>query len=106
ILEPVADLVGRAADGDEVARPEQLARVFVRDALARDRALEDLADACLLDHAHATAAPAVWTKRSSGTVSSRPASRASSRNVYRPARSRGPKRYRSFSKYRARKPAG
>ena len=38
-----------------------------------------------------TAAPAV-TKRSSGTRSSSPASRASSRNVMRPARSRGPKR--------------
>jgi len=33
-----------------------------------------------------------WTKRSSGMRSSSPASCAISRNVYRPARSRGPKR--------------
>ncbi len=73
---------GGAADGDEVARTKQLDRVLVRDPLAGDRALEDLGDCAALGDAHATAAPAdVWTKRSSGTVSSRPASRASSRNV-------------------------
>ena len=55
--------------------------------------LEEEADAKLLiGDAHATAAPFVCTKRSSGTVSSKPASRQSSRNVYRPARSRGPNR--------------
>ena len=39
-----------------------------------------------------TAARVADTKRSSGTSSSSPTSRASSRNVRKPARSRGPKR--------------
>ena len=37
----VADLVRDAADGDEVARAEQLDRLLVREALALDRLLED-----------------------------------------------------------------
>src|SRR5205085_11984153 len=94
----IAELVRDAADIHEPPRPQQRHGVLVRDPLAVERLLEDLV--------HATAAPFVCTKRNSGTVSSSPPSRASSRNVYRPARSRGPKRYRSFSKYRARKPAG
>src|SRR5215831_7202191 len=82
VVEPVADLVRRASDGDEVTRAEELDRVLVRDPFARGRPCEDLGDGSALGDAHATAAPAVvWTKRSSGTVSSSPASRASSRNV-------------------------
>ena len=84
IVLPVAHLVRDAADGDEIARAEQRDGLLVGDALAFDGLLEDLV--------HATAAPVVCTKRSSGTTSSSPASRAISRNVYRPARSRGPKR--------------
>ena len=82
VVQPVADLVRSAADGDEVTRAEELGGVLVRDPFARGRLLEDLGDGSALGDAHATAAPAfVWTKRSSGTLSSRPASRASSRNV-------------------------
>src|SRR5579862_7618815 len=84
IVLPVADLVRDTADGYEIARAQKRDRLGVGDALAVERLLED--------RVHATAAPVVWTKRSSGTASSSPASRAISRNVYRPARSRGPKR--------------
>src|SRR5579864_1415213 len=84
IVLAVAHLVRDATDGHEVARAEQRERLVVGDALAFECLLE-----CLV---HATAAPVVCTKRSSGTTSSSPASRAISRNVYRPARSRGPKR--------------
>src|SRR5215218_3030544 len=80
---PVADLVRRPADGDQVARLEQRQGVVVVDALAFARLLEDRGDA------HATTASR--TNLSSGTSSTSPASRASSRNVIRPARSRGPK---------------
>ena len=82
VVQPVAQLVRGAADGDEVARAEELDGVLVGEPLAAEHALEDLARRVgALGDAHATAAPVVWTKRSSGTVSSRPASRASSRNV-------------------------
>src|SRR5205807_8843886 len=40
IVEPVADLVRSAPDGDEVARPQELEGVFVRDPLAGNCALE------------------------------------------------------------------
>src|SRR5581483_7794013 len=80
----IAHLVRDATDRDEVARPKQREGLVVVDALAVEGLLEDLV--------HATAAPVVCMKRSSGTTSSSPASRAISRNVYRPARSRGPKR--------------
>src|SRR5262249_27205648 len=86
VVQPVAHVVCGATDGDEVARAQQLTGVLIREPLAARDPLEDLADRRTRDHhAHATAAPVVWTKRNSGTVSSRPASRASSRNVYRPA---------------------
>ena len=81
IVLPVADLVRGAADRDEVARAEQLDRVLVGDALAVETARSRIWRRRALGDAHATAAPVVWTKRSSGTVSSSPASRASSRNV-------------------------
>src|SRR5262249_11669603 len=72
VVEPVADLVRRPPDGDQVTRAEKLDRILVRDPLAGGGLREDLGDA------HATAAPAVvCTKRSSGTASSKPASRAS-----------------------------
>ena len=57
VVEPVADLVRGAADGDEVARAEQLDGVLVGDPLAARRALEDLGDGSALRDAHATAAP-------------------------------------------------
>src|SRR5438445_1768631 len=79
VVQPIADLVRGATHRDEIARTEELDGLLVRDPLPRRRLLEDLGDGTLCD-AHATAAPAfVWTKRNSGTVSSRPASRASSR---------------------------
>ena len=82
VVQPVAHLVRGAADGDEVARAEQLDGVLVGEPLAaRGRARGSPRRAGALGDAHATAAPVVWTKRSSGTVSRRPASRASSRNV-------------------------
>jgi len=71
----VADRVRRPPHRDEVSRPQERDRFLVVDALARAGLLEDLA------HAHATATPVVCTNRSSGTVSSRPPSRQSSRNV-------------------------
>ena len=52
---------------------------------------EDLSRACRRRDRHQTVAPAPM-KRSSGTTSSSPTSCASSRNVYSPARSRGPNR--------------
>jgi hypothetical protein len=79
-----AELVGGLADRDEVLRLEKLERLDIRDPLAGQGLVEDLGD-----HA-GTASP--WTKRRFGTRSSSPASRASSRNVKRAARSRGPKR--------------
>ena len=81
IVLPVADLVCRTADGDEVARAKQRDRVLVGEALAVEHLLEDRRRARLGDGAHATAAPVVETKRSSGTVSSNSWSRAISRNV-------------------------
>src|SRR5262249_33287834 len=95
----VSNLVRGTPDRDEVAGLEQRQRLVVGDALTVAGLVEDRRNS-----RHATTASR--TKRSSGTSSSSPASRASSRNVIRPARSRGPNRYRSFSKYRARKPAG
>ena len=82
VAQSIADLVRGAADGHEIAGAQKLDGVLVGDPLAGGRALENLGDGGALADAHATAAPAVvWTKRSSGTVSSRPASRASSRKV-------------------------
>src|SRR5205814_1220657 len=68
VVQPVADLVRGAPDGDEVAGAQELDGVLVRDPFAGNCALEDLGHGSLLRHAHATAAPVVWTKRSSGTV--------------------------------------
>ena len=69
--EPVADLVRGAADRDEVARAEQRDRVLVGDAARRRAPARGSRRRCgARDDAHATAAPVVWTKRSSGTVSS------------------------------------
>src|SRR5262249_27066521 len=82
-----AGLVRRAAGGEEVTGLEQRDGIGVGDPLACERPVEDLG------RGHEIVAPAV-TKRSLGTSSSSPTSRASSRNVYSPARSRGPKRYR------------
>ena len=92
----------------QVARAEERDRVLVADALAVERLLEHLVDGrqrlqqlvtwALPPLGDAHAATSSRTKRSSGTCGSSPASRAISRNVYRPARSRGPKLYRSFSK--------
>ncbi len=84
VVEPVADLVRGAPDGDEIAGAQELDGVPVRDPLARDRASRGSrrpVSARRFTTRHATAAPVVWTKRSSGTVSSSPASRASSRKV-------------------------
>src|SRR5215467_6326461 len=82
VMEPVADLVRSASHCDEVARAEELDGILVGDPLARGGPREDLGDGSSLGDAHAIAAPAVvCTKRSSGTVSRSPASRASSRNV-------------------------
>ena len=78
-----------AADRDEVARAEERDRVLVGDPLAVARLLEHLGDGRLRDDGHA--GTSCRTNRSSGTCSSSPTSRAISRNVYRPARSRGPK---------------
>src|SRR5215210_644166 len=61
----VADLVGDAADGHEVAAAEELECVLVGDAVTR---------ASLLQRDHATLTP--LTKRNWGTSSSSPASRA------------------------------
>src|SRR5262245_6156183 len=80
-----AELLGGAAHRHEVAALEERQRVGVRDPLAGERLVEDLGDA------HAVTG-SVTRKRSSGTDSSWPASRASSKNVRSPARSRGPKR--------------
>jgi len=80
----LADLLRGAADGDQVARAKERDGVVLGDPLALERPVEDLGD-------HAGTGSS-WTKRSSGTWSSSPASRASSRNVRKPARSRGPKR--------------
>ena len=82
-----AQLVRDAADRDEVARVEERDRLVVGDALAGERLVEDLGDG--RPRVMPRPAPAA-TKRSSGTWSSSPTSRAISRNVYRPARSRGP----------------
>ena len=79
-------LVGGAADRDEVARLEQGERLVVADPLAVQRLLQDLGRSglhgrrCTPHHGHQTAAFAV-TNRSSGTSSSSPTSRASSRKV-------------------------
>ena len=70
-------------DRDEVRRLEERQGFGIRDPLSREGLVEDLCG-----HA-GTASP--WTKRRFGTRSSSPASRASSRNVNRAARSRGPK---------------
>ena len=80
-----AQLVGGAADLDEVARAQELDRLVVGDPLAGERSVEDFGDA------HAGTG-SVTTNLSSGTRSSWPASRASSKKVRSPARSRGPKR--------------
>ncbi len=80
-----AELVRRAADGDEVAGAEQRDRVGLGDPLAVERLLQH-------GRGHTGATSVVETKRISGTSASSPTSRASSRNVNRPARSRGPKR--------------
>src|SRR5437763_1332767 len=80
VVLPVPHRVRRAADRDEITRAEERNRVVVGDPLAVDCALEDLRDG-RSDNAHATAAPVVCTNRNSGTVSNRPASRQSSRNV-------------------------
>src|SRR5262245_8049041 len=116
---PPADLVRRPPHGDEVAGAQERDRVVVGEALAVERLLEHVRDLRRMRLRHrvtrperplrgdrhaATSSPR--TNRSSGTWSSCPTSRAISRNVYRPARSRGPKLDRSFSKWRARKPAG
>src|SRR5918994_608752 len=87
----VAKLVRRPANGDEVAAAQEGERVVVRDPLPGERLVEDLGGR----HARTGS---VTRKRSSGTRSSSPASRASSKKDIRPARSRGPKLYRSFSK--------
>ena len=99
----VADLVRGTTDGDEVAGLEQGQRFGVGDPLALERPFEDVRNGPLRDlvarsryAGHATTASR--TKRSSGTSPSSPVSCASSRKVISPARSRGPKRYRSFSK--------
>ena len=80
VLLPEADQVPLAAyeNGDADAK------LLIGDAALKS-AFEDLCGP------HWTAAPAV-TNRSSGSSSSSPTSRASSRNVYSPARSRGPNR--------------
>src|SRR5256886_2522174 len=56
VVQPVADLVRGAADGDEITRAEELDGVLVHDPLARDRLLEYLRDRCPFRDAHATAA--------------------------------------------------
>src|SRR5437868_2283996 len=71
----VAHRVRCTPDRDEVTRFEQRQRVGVVDPLAVVNLLQDLRGI-----RHATGDSAA-TKRSSGTVSSSPASRASSRNV-------------------------
>ena len=109
VVEPVADLVGDPADRHEVARTQECDCVLVRYPLAVERPFEHVIDggrgrrgaACLAlrpCRRGRHAATSSRTKRSSGTWGSCPASRAISRNVYRPARSRGPKLNRSFSK--------
>src|SRR5580765_178993 len=99
----VADLVRDTTDGNEVAGLEQGQRFGVGKPLAVERPLEDVRNGALRElgalsreAGHATTASR--TKRSSGTSPSSPVSCASSRKVISPARSRGPKRYRSFSK--------
>ena len=79
-----SQLVGDSADGDEVARAKQDDRLLLADPGAASRLLEDLADGAgarpFEQAGHQTAAVAA-TKRSSGTSSSSPTSRASSRKV-------------------------
>ena len=94
----VAKLIGRAADANEVAAPQEHERVLVVQPLPAERAVEDLGDGAaptrmpvagaVAGHADTVSG---WTKRSSGTRESSPTSRASSKNVISPARSRGPK---------------
>ena len=86
----IAELVRRTPHTDEVSRLHECDRVLVRQPLARERPLEDLADPPVAVPAQADTASG-RTKRSSGTRSSSPTSRASSKNVISPARSRGPK---------------
>ena len=90
IRRPVADLVRDATDVDEVARTEERDRLVVRDPLPVECSVEHLVDGDGLD-GDGHAATSSRTKRSSGTCASSPASRAISRKVVRPARSRGPK---------------
>src|SRR4051812_24395154 len=71
---PVAKLVGGAPDRDEVTRLEQRRRVLVRDPIAVEPLPQD---GVRLAHPPT----ASRTKRSSGTSSSSPLSRASSRKV-------------------------
>ena len=74
---------GDPADRDEVARAQQRDRVVVGDPLAVERLLEDVVDggATRLGACAVTPATSSRTKRSSGTWSSSPTSRAISRNV-------------------------
>ncbi len=84
-----AQLVRGATDRDQVARLEQREGVGVGDALAVERLLQDGARRWSCGRRHQTGASispgaSAVTKRSSGTWSSSPTSRASSRNVIRP----------------------
>ena len=75
-------LVGRAAHCHELARAQQRHRLLLGDALAIERLLQHGAHRCRLDRGHASASTgSFWTKRSSGTCSSAPTSRAISRKV-------------------------
>ena len=88
---------------DQVAAVQQHEGILVRDALALQRAVEDLGDrAGGGGDRHQETLSRSETKRSDGTSSRAPAPWASSKNRASPARSLSPKRYRSFSKYRAR----
>ena len=73
------ELVRGAADGDQVARLEQLDRLGVVDPLAVELPSPGSRRRC--SSGHATSLASAVTKRSSGTSSSSPTSRASSRKV-------------------------
>ncbi len=91
VVRAVADLVRDPPDSDEVSGAKQRDGVVVRDALAVERLVEYVLDRRGRLRSDRHAATSSRTKRSSGTCASSPASRAISRKVYRPARSRGPK---------------
>ena len=78
---PVSQLVGRPADRDEVARPQELGRVVVGDPLALERARSRISEALIRPprRARRTAAPAPSPARRPGGRARRSARRPAAR---------------------------